>query len=101
MTVFPFGAVVAACSMMRRNNEKNEKERYEKERSEKEKIVTSPSVIKLTIDDKQTHIDYKIMDDFDWAMAAWTLINICKKNGQIENLAHILEKNEMIVKDEG
>lgn len=87
MVVFPYGAVIAACSSMRRNNEK-------KPNIPKEKTKPT-SKFNISVNADTTNISFDVKNDFDWARAAWALINACKENGQEENLLKILKDEEM------
>lgn len=88
--MFPFGAVVSACSMMRRNNEDNKK---------KDNISMIPtSTIKLSIDKNDIRMNFSIENEDDWARAAWVLINVCKEKGQMENLNHMLNTCDANIK---
>ena len=88
--MFPFGAVVSACSMMRRNNEENKK---------KDKTPTPPtSTIKLSIDKDNIAMNFSIENEDDWARAAWVLINVCKEKGQMENLNYMLDACDANIK---
>lgn len=78
----PFGAIIAACSTIRKNSESY---------NEKRPFTRKPkSSISLVIDDKTVEMNFKVSNDFDWARAAWALIKACEKKGQGENLKKIL-----------
>lgn len=79
MVIPSLGAVINAAGMVKR-------------REEEEKAPKKPtSEIHITIDDEEIHIEHQIANEFDWARAAWGLINTCKKQGQYENLKAIVK----------
>lgn len=89
--MFPFGAVVSACSMMRRNNEESKK------KDDTQKLPTS--IIELSINKDDIKMNFSIENEDDWARAAWVLINICKEKGQMENLNYMLDTCDANIKD--
>lgn len=90
--MFPYGAVISACSMMRRNNEES-KQKYKQSEPEK-----PTSVIKLQIDKDDIKMTFDMADESDWARAAWVLINACKAKEQMENLNHMLNTCDANIK---
>lgn len=89
MIPFCAGGIIAACGRIKRNNEEAEKRNLDEE--------PPKSTIKLNIKDKSIDISFSIQDDFDWARAAWALINACKENGQYDNLQQLLQNQKMQV----
>lgn len=87
MIIFPHGAIIAACSAIK-NNEKKSSTPKEKTK------ITSEFTISVN-DDNTANISFNVINDSDWAMAAWALINACKENGQEENLSKMLKNKEI------
>lgn len=90
--MIPFGAAVAACNVIRKRNEKEDKKSA--------KLRKKTSQIELNIDDDNVRLNFNVVQDFDWARAAWAIINVCKEKGQIENLKQIITDNSLDVNDD-
>ena len=78
MFINPLGILASACNIIKCSKEG------------KNKKGTPITTIELQIDDESIKVDFSVVSDFDWARAAWTLINVCKERGQIENLKKIV-----------
>ena len=81
--IFPFGAAVAASSMLRKNNETEPSQN--KNEPPQSKFV-------IMVNDETTRIHHDVANEFDWARAAWAMIKACKQKGQAENLKKILDE---------
>lgn len=73
MVVFPYGAVIR--SSMRRHNEK-------KSNVPKEDLQPTSKLV-LSINYDTTSISFNIANDFDWARAAWALIDACPGHSKL------------------
>lgn len=83
MIVFPFGAVTAASNMIRKNSKQPKAEKKPASR------------ITITIDDENVQTSFEVINDFDWARAAWALTRICEQRGQAESLARLLKEEHI------
>lgn len=79
--VFPFGAAAAASLMIRRRNEEEEKK----------KVEVPKSRFIITVDDEKIIVSPNVVNEFDWARAAWAMIKACEEKGQGDNLRKILD----------
>lgn len=82
--VFPFGAAAAASLMIRRRNEEEEKKKKKKNEVPKSRFV-------ITVDDDKIVVSPNVVNEFDWARAAWAMIKACEEKGQGDNLRKILD----------
>ena len=78
-------SVVSSCKVIR------DRDAEIRKTLKKSKIPTSS--IHLTINDEDIRLNHDVVNDFDWARAAWSLIKVCEEKGQIENLNAILKSN--------
>ena len=74
----PFGATIAASSMIRRNRKSEED--------------NNKTYINMKIDDKTIETKYSLRENADLARAAYALIKICEKEGEIGRLKEFLEE---------
>lgn len=82
--VFPFGGIAAASLMIRRRNEEEEKKKKKKNEVPKSRFV-------ITVDDDKIVVSPNVVNEFDWARAAWAMIKACEEKGQGDNLRKILD----------
>lgn len=70
--VFPFGAAATASLMIRRRNEEEEKKKAE--------VPKSRFII--TVDDEKIIVSPNVVNEFDWARAAWAMIKHARKKAR-------------------
>ena len=44
----------------------------------------------ITVDDEKIIVSPNVVNEFDWARAAWAMIKACEEKGQGDNLRKIL-----------
>lgn len=88
MVVFPYGAVIAAASKIRRDREEYEKVKRNKTPE------TPTAKISLEIDSNQIKFSFQEVKEEDMVKAAWALVKACEKMECLDELKTMLDEKD-------